>query len=213
MKSAPCGIAVVLVLCYFVSGCANQTTSRPGWRYLQRAQTRVVILPAANLTDKAGAPLIIDKAWEEALRRAGFAVVNADSVVTFASSQNIPVGEVMKIPPATIGQRLKADYILEDEITDWGAKYRVIVGGAIVSCRSRLIEARTGALIWEFDWVRSEQNNNSNNGLTGALVGALVTSVMDSMMDVPARLARQGVSLCSLTQPYPGYAPAGTRSP
>jgi hypothetical protein len=213
MKLPTKGLAAALAACLFVSGCQNRAAVRPAWRYLQRAQTRVAILPASNLTDKAGASIIIDKAWEEALLKAGFTVVNADSVVTFSSSQNIPVGDVIKIPPAVLGQKLKADYILEDEITDYGAKYRVIVGGAVVACRSRLIEARTGALVWEFDWVRSEQSNNSNNGVAGVLVGALVDSVMDSMMDMPAKLARQGVSLSSLTQPYPGVAPMAYRQP
>ena len=127
-------------------------------------------------------------------------------------ARNIPVLEILKVPPKALGENLKADYLLENEILEWATKYRVLQGGSVVSCRSRLIEARTGALVWELDWIRIEQNNNSGGGLTGMLVGAIVESVMNSMFDVPSNLAQQGVAYSAFTQPYPGFAPRGPSS-
>jgi hypothetical protein len=93
---------------------------------------------------------------------------------------------------------------------DWATKYQVIAGVTAVSCRSRLIEARTGALVWKLDWMRQQQRSNSGGGVTGMLVSALVTSVINSMFDMPSRLAQEGVALSAATQPHPGFAPAGT---
>jgi hypothetical protein len=170
---------------------------------------RVAILPASNLTKQEGAPLIVDKAWEDGLRQAGFIVVNADSTVTYLSSRGVPMARLSTIPPAQLGADLHADYLLENQINDWGTKYRVLAAGAVVSCRSTLIEASTGAVVWSSDWTMAESNNSGgNNGLAGALASALVTAVEDSMFDRPTQLARQGIALQAGSQPYPGFAPA-----
>jgi hypothetical protein len=188
-------------------GCA-QAPQLPAWRYLQRSNVRVGIIPASNQTTQVGAPLIIDKAWEEALRKSGFVVVNADSVVTYLSSRSVSLAKLLAIPTAQLGNDLHVDYLLEDEIENWGTKYHVIVGGAVVSCKSRLIEASTGATVWASDWTMQEQSDSNGNGLGGALMNALVTAIADSMFDKSTQLARQGVALQSTSQPYPGVAPA-----
>ena len=192
----------------FLPGCV-QPPERPAWRYLQKAPVRVAILPAGNRTAQVGAPLIIDKAWEEQLRRAGFVVVNADSVITYLSSRSVPVAKLPTVPAAQLGQDLRVDYLLRDEIVDWGVKYHVIESGAVVSCQSWLIEAKTGATVWASGWTMREQNNsNGNNGIGGMLASALVSAVVNSMVDEPTQLARQGVMVQADRQPYPGFAPA-----
>jgi hypothetical protein len=205
--------AVLAGILLLISGCA-QAPQRPAWRYLQRSSVRVAILPAANRTDKAGAALVVDKAWEDSLRNAGFAIVNADSVVTFASSRGIPIGNLGKIPMPDLGRDLHVDFLLEDEIVDWGTRYRVISGVSVVSCKSRLVEARTGALVWELDWVVSDANNNNQGGGIGGLLASAITkALVDSMLDVPKQLAKQGVTIAAATQPYPGIAPLGEPHP
>jgi len=197
----------------FVLGGCVQPPQRPAWRYLQRPVVRVAILPSSNQTAQVGAPLIIDKLWEEHLRAAGFTVVNADSVVTYLSSRGVPVAKLGTIQPAQLGSDLHADYLLEDDILVWGTKYRVLVGGAVVSCRSKLIEASTGATIWASDWIMQQQSDSGGNGLAGALVNALVESVVDSMFDESTQLAKQGVTVQSMFQPYPGIAPPMASAP
>ena len=188
------------------SGCA-QAPQRPAWRYLQRPTVRVAILPAINSTTKPGAQIIVDKAWEDNLRNAGFSVVDADSVVTYASSRSMRLDSLEKVPTDSLGRDLSVDFILEDKIIDWGTHYQVIQSVSSVSCRSRLIEAKTGATVWTFDWFMSDQDNNSGGGIVGALANAVVKAVADSMFDEPTRLAQQGITIVGTTQPYPGIAP------
>jgi hypothetical protein len=202
--------ACVAVL--FLAGCV-QPPQRPAWRYLQRLNPTVAILPSGNQTAQVGAPIILDKEWEVHLRSAGFTVVNADSVVTYLSSRGIPVARLGTIQSPQLGADLHADYLMENEILVWGTKYRVLVGGAIVSCRSKLIEAKTGATIWASDWTMQQQSDSGGNGLAGALVNAVVDSVIDSMFDESTQLAKQGVTVQSMFQPYPGFAPATSAEP
>jgi len=58
-----------------------------------------------------------------------------------------------------------------------------------------------------------QQSNSGGNGLAGALVNALVESVVDSMFDESTQLAKQGIAVQSMFQPYPGIAPAVSPEP
>jgi hypothetical protein len=58
-----------------------------------------------------------------------------------------------------------------------------------------------------------QQSDSGGNGLAGALVNAVVDSVIDSMFDESTQLAKQGVTVQSMFQPYPGFAPATSAEP
>jgi hypothetical protein len=197
----------LLAAALLLGGCAT-APRKPAWQYLQSESKKIAIFPASNRTTKADAQIILDKFWEESLRKAGFTVVNADSVLTFASSRAIALADLPKVPAADIGRDLKADFILENEIVDWDNHYKVISANAVVSCKSRLTEARTGAIVWEHHWIMVNQGN-TNNGLAGLLVSAIV----NSMFDVTTGLAKTGVTFSTATMPYPGSAPKGTPPP
>jgi hypothetical protein len=205
--SRPIGGLPTGLLLLLLPACSH-VPERPTWRYLQRSPVRVAILPSNNQTAKEGASLVVDEAWENVLRKAGFVVVNADAVVTYVSSRGVPLSKLSTVPTAKLGADLRVDYLLSDNITDWGTKYRVLASGSSVSCQTTLVEASTGAVIWANDWTMAENSNSGgNNGLAGVLANALVNAVVDSMTDRPTQLARQGIAGQSTLQPYPGFAP------
>jgi hypothetical protein len=188
------------------SGCA--TEKRVAGRYFQLEDIRVAIIPAKNNTDKVAAPIVLDKIWEERLTKDGFIITNADSVVTYASATGITLEDMPNIPVKKLGADLDVDYLLFNEIVDWGSSYHVLSSRTVVACRSRLIEARTGAAIWEHDWVFIDQSSDGGGGIVGAAIGAAVHSLMGSMFDAAARAAANGINYSSHTMPYPGFAPA-----
>ena len=191
----------------FTGGCA---TSRPmeSWRFLQRRNPRVGIMPSGNLTAVAGAPIVVDKQWTEALSKAGFTVIDADRFVTYCSSRGIPVAKLGGVPTAQLGRDMGVDFLLTNTITTWGTKYLVIASGTAVGCETRLIEASTGAVVWSSLWTMAENSNSGSNGIAGMLANALVDAVVNSMFDRATQLAKQGIALQSSTFPYPGSAPA-----
>ena len=210
MNAAPCLRAAVLAgIASLLAGCATMTPPPAAWRYLDRDTTRIAIMPATNRTDNAGTPIILDKDWEEALKKAGFQVVNADSVVSFASSRGIPMAQLSGLASAQLGGDLHADFLLENEITEWDTRYVVLAAGSTVAGRSRLVEAVTGATVWELRWRMDSNANSGNGGIAGLLAQAIATALVNSAMDVPARLASQGVALCVATMPLPGHPPPG----
>lgn len=193
--------AVALLL---VAACATEKR-HPG-RFLQRDHIRVAILPAANQSREVGAPIILDKCWETSLTRWGFEVKNADDVMTYASSTGVQLADLRAMPTAKLGADLGVDYLLFNEIMDWGYSYHVLSSQTVVACRSELVEASTGATVWKFDWIYVDSSGSSGNPI-GDLIGAAVHGLVSSMTDAAAQAAATGVTVTTGTLPYPGFAP------
>jgi hypothetical protein len=199
----PLFIAAFAIL--LAAGCA--TPERPTGRFLQRENPVVAIVPSANNSPEVSAPIILDKCWEQSLTKWGFTVKNADNVVTYASSTGVQIADLKDMPTAKLGADLGADYLLFDEVMDWGSSYHVISSKTVVACRSVLVEASTGAVVWKYDWIYIDASDSSGDPIA-ALVGAAVHSLVNSMTDAESRAAEVGVTVTTNTMPYPGFAPA-----
>ena len=198
------GLALAALL---LNGCANPNIGSQAHNYLLRP-LRVAIVPGENKTDQPKANMVFDKAWEEALAHLGYQVVSADHVVTYAAASGISLEQVRKTDPAKLGNDLKVDAILNTEILRWKNSYKVVESDSTVSGVGRLVEASTGAIIWEHHWVYQEKSGNGgNNGLVGLFVDALVTATVNAATDAPTRMAKAGVAMSAGTVPHPGKAP------
>jgi len=197
------GLALTTVL---FSGCATHQAGIPAHQYLQRP-LRVAIVPGLNKTDQPEANVVLDKAWEAALTNCGYQVVTADRVVTYAAASGISLEQVRHSAPAKLGQDLKVDAILQTEILRWNNRYIVISADTTVAGVGRLVEASTGAIIWEHHWVYQQKSGNGGGGVFGILIDAAVTATINAATDAPTRLAKQAVIWSAGTVPCPGIAP------
>lgn len=198
--------AALLVFAVAGTGCA--TDRDKSIDYLQRP-LRVAIVPGVNRTDQPQATMVFDKAWEEALAGRSYQVVSADRVVSYGGASGQSLEDIRHLPAQKLGQDLKVDAILTTEVLRWKNSYKVIESDTTVSGLGLLVDARTGATIWEHKWIYQESSNqNNNNGLVGMLVGAAVDAAISSAIDKPAHMAKQGVNMSVNTMPIPGTAPA-----
>ena len=198
------GLALGLML---LNGCATQS-GLAAHNYLQRP-VRVAIVPGINRTDQPEANIVLDKAWGEALTKLGYQVVSSDRVVTYATSSGLSLNQVRGTNPAKLGNDLKVDAILQTEILRWNNSYKVVAADSTVSGIGRLVEASTGATIWEHHWIYQQGSGNGggNNGILGVLIDAAVTATVNAMTDAPTRMAKQAVAISAGTLPHPGIAP------
>ena len=203
-------LAVTALL--FAFGCATPEKKTAG-RFLQRENIRIAIVPASNSTQEVSAPIVLDKIWEEHLVENKFIVTNADAVVTYASASGVQLTDLPSMSTAALGKDLNVDYIMFNEIVDWGNSYKVIASRTTVACRSRLVEASTGATIWANDWLKIDDSSDGGGGLIGAVVGAAVHSIVGSMADAASKAAEQGVDFSATTMPYQGIAPVEQPKP
>lgn len=194
------------ILLVLNTACA---TARLGEQHFLRLppQTRVAVVPAANRTNQPDASMILNKAWDEALAKHGFLLVNSDQVVTFAAASALSIRDLEKINPVQLAADLHVQLLLVSDITEWKTQYRVVDAGSRVSGVSRLLDGRTGALMWEYFWTIVDESYQGGDALS-QLAGALTTAIIHSATDMPARLANSAVKTSAATLPLPG-APAG----
>ena len=209
MKKITACISLIVglsILSALLSGCA--TPCRPAHDYLQRP-VRVAIVPGVNKTDQPEANVVVDKAWETAITKLGYKnVVSADRVVTYAAASGVSLEQVGKTDTAKLGQDLKVDAILNTQILTWETSYLVLAAGSTVAGVSSLVDASTGATIWEYHWILVDQSsNNSGGGIVGMMVSAAITATINAASDAPTRLAKQAIEIAASTVPLPENAP------
>jgi len=100
-----------------------------------------------------------------------------------------------------------ADAVLYVTIQRWDARYVVLSTTVTVEFKYRLVDGKTGDVLWEDQRTMAYQPNNSGGGLIGALVSAAVTRASPNYMP----LARQANDT-ALAWPGPGL-PAGPYLP
>lgn len=212
MKNFPYykNFAAALMLIMLFCGCSSSPFARHPGRFFQKSPVKVAIIPASNKTDEASAPMYMDAAWEKVLTKLGFEVVNADKVVTYASSQGINLVDFYKLKitdAAGLGNDLGVDYVLFNVIHQWQSNYKVLISESFVTCHSVLYEAKTGSTVWQDTWFNKSGTSSSGNPLMD-VVSALVHSTVAAMDNEEANLAENGVAaITAAAMPYPGYAP------
>jgi hypothetical protein len=195
-------VFATLAAAALLSGCATSKVVRKPALYLWRSPV-VAMIPAANSSQEVSAPIVIDKLWGDKFQEKGFTIVDSDRVVTYASSRGVSLDDVRNADYVEIGRDLSADFLLYNEILDWGSSFHLTQSVLAVACRSKLVEARTGAVIWEFDWVYIDQSGAGGNIIADAIVAA-AHSLTNSATDGVAKAAGRGVNLVSNSLPYEG---------
>lgn len=201
-------IGLALILC----GCATKN-SYDYTAFRQSKPKSIVVLPPLNLSPDIRATYSMLATVTRPLAESGYYVLPVALVdQTFRENGVTEPGEMHQIPPAKLAEIFGADAALYISIEEYGAKYMVVSSEVIVAANARLIDTRTGQLLWEGKArASSAENQDSSGGLAVLLIKALVSQVVNSMGDQGYPVARM-TSFRLLSSRYGGLLP-GPRSP
>lgn len=201
-------IALILVL----TGCA--TRSGPDYAALRQSKPKsiVVLPPVNNSPDLRGSYSFLSTVtWP--LAEAGYYVFPVALVdQTFRENGMTLPPEMHQAPLAKIGEIFGADAALFITVEDYGARYMVVDSAVIVTANARLMDTRTGQLLWQGKASASNaENRSSSGGLAGMLISAIVQQIANSMGDQGHNVAR--VTSSRMLSPKTGGLLYGPRSP
>lgn len=93
--------------------------------------------------------------------------------------------DIHALPIKKLHEIYGADTALYLDIKDYGTSYLVISSETVVTASARLVDLRTGKLLWEGSASASsaEQQSNSGGGLIGMLVVAVVNQIANTITD------------------------------
>ena len=176
---AACAVVLTLV------GCAT----KPPYDYtnLKNSDPRsILVLPPKNSSPDVTATYGFYSNTQRPLSESGFYVLPVTVVDEVFKANGISVADEMHlVSTKKLNELFGADAGLYINIKDYGTKYFVIGSAAIVTAEAKLIDLKTGVLLWEGVATASseEGQNNQQGGLAALLVTAIVKQIVGTAVD------------------------------
>ena len=104
------------------------------------------------------------------------------------------------------------DAVLYLTLEKYGSTYVVLDSQTVVTAKARLVDARTGTLLWQGRASASDaEGRDNNNGLLGVLLTSVIHQLASNIGNPGYRLSN--VTSARLLAPQPGGMLFGPRSP
>lgn len=204
---------VLAAAALWLAGCATPTKFDYS-AYRESRPRSILVLPPLNNTPDVNASFSMLSQMSYPLAEAGYYVLPVALVdETFKQNGLDNPADIQAVAPAKLAQIFGADAALYVTITKYGVSYTILNSQAVVAADAKLLDLKTGKLLWQGSAIASNaEGNNSGGGLAGALVAAIVKQVMNSVTDASHQVA--GVtSQRLLSAGHPNGLLYGPRSP
>lgn len=185
MRNAAACIAVAML-----AACAAPQP-RDYTAYKQSRPASVLILPPINEAPEVNAGYGVLAQATQPLAEAGYYVLPVSLVdETFRGNGLTAPSDVQQVPVAKLREIFGADAALYLKVTKYGTSYMIISSETLVAVEGKLLDLRTGALLWQGQArASSSEGDSSQGGLAGLLVKALVAQIAGSASDAGYRYA------------------------
>lgn len=195
------------------TGCA---TNKPYdySEYKKSDPKSILILPPKNLSPDVKATYSFYTHTQRPLAEAGYYVLPITLVDEAFKSNGLTVpDDIHGVGIQKLRQVFGADAVLYIDVKDYGTRYLVVTSASIVTAEAKLVDLRTGQLLWEGKaTASSEEGQNNQGGLAAALVGALIKQIMGTSLDQSHQIANM-TSMRLLSPTMPNGILYGPRSP
>ena len=178
-------IGAILLSLLALAGCA--TPQSYDYSAFRESKPRsILVLPPQNHTTDIKATNGLYAQVTMPLAESGYyvypvAVVNE----TFRQNGVQQPAEIQALPAKKLQQIFGADAALYIDIKQYGTTYLVVSSDTRVTASAKLVDLRTGKLLWEGQATASsqEQEGSGGGGLVGMLVQAVVSQIANSIAD------------------------------
>ena len=185
-------LSAILAPLALVVGCA---ATKPAFDYtaFKAAKPRsIVVLPPLNNSPDVNATYSMLAQVSYPLAEAGYYVMPVALVdETFKQNGLSNAADIHAVDGKKLQEIFGADAALYVTVKNYGASYTVINSVVTVTAEAKLVDLKTGAVLWSGEAsANSNEGNNSNpGGLIGALVTAAVKQIIHSTTDASHPIA------------------------
>jgi len=117
------------------------------------------------------------------LAELGYYVFPVAVVDQFLKENGMPTaGEMHQVTLNKVLEVVGADAVLFATLNQYGSKYQVINSATVVQVTARLIDTRTGSLLWEGTAV-AQQNSGGSGNIIADLISAAITQAVNASTD------------------------------
>jgi hypothetical protein len=139
----------------------------------------IAVLPLYNETIDIDAPKLVYPMIVQALEDKDYYVVPPLLVLEMlAEVKNVREGGQMNAYSVKeLGDLLHADTLLMVTLTDWSTKYLVVASTVTVAATFRLVDVKSGALLWETSVTRAKGSGARSDSLLKMVVDATANAL------------------------------------
>jgi hypothetical protein len=177
----------VLSIAALLSACASQV-QRPDYTAFKKSQPRsILVLPPLNETADVAATYGMLSQMTRPLAESGYYVVPVAVMdETFKQNGLTNAAEIQGVSAAKLRDIFGADAALYSKVTQYGSVYRVVSSVTVVTATAKLVDLRTGDVLWQGNASANSDETGGNaqvGGLVGMLVQAAVKQIAHSLTD------------------------------
>jgi hypothetical protein len=186
MKLAACLLPLVLAV-----GCATQKTPYDYTAFKASKPRSIVVLPPLNESPEVNATYGMLSQMSLPLAESGYYVLPVALVdETFKQNGLTTAADIHNVDVKKLREIFGADAGLYVTVTKYGATYTVLNSTVIVSANAKLVDLKTGALLWTGEATASSaESGNNQGGLVAALVAAAIKQIIHSTTDASFPIA------------------------
>lgn len=197
-----------------MTGCATKTPF-DYTAYKESRPRSILVLPPLNNTPEVQASYSVLSYATQPLAEAGYYVMPVTLVAeAFKENGITQPSDMHAISADKLRQIFGADAALYITIGQYGTVYRVISSVTVVAAEAKLVDLKTGKLLWTGSASASSEEGQSQQqgGLAGLLIAAVIKQVMATTLDQSHKIA--GISTARLLSAgTPNGILYGPRSP
>lgn len=177
-----------------LSGCAATPYDYTAFN-AAKPRSILVIPPMSDSTDVNSSYTFLSTI-SKPLAEKGYYVFPVAVVDTLLKENGLPTpAEMNSIPLDKVRDVIGADAVMYVHINNWGQKFQLLSSVTIVDSTVRLVDVRTGTLLWETKVQAQQGSSDGGGGLAGAIVGAIAEQIVSSIVDKTYGLSSQANTL------------------
>jgi hypothetical protein len=188
-------LAAMFVPAVFSVGCATRTAAPYDYSAFEASNPHsILVLPPVNNSADVTATFGVYAQVTHPLAEAGYYVLPVALVnETFKQNGLTNPHDIHNVDPKKLQQIFGADAALYVTVTQYGSSYNIISSVVTVAAEAKLVDLKTGALLWNNKVIVVDNGNQGGGGggnLIGVLVKAAVTQILNSALDKTYIVAR-----------------------
>lgn len=182
-------ILLLMMLTLAFSGCATQQKSYDYTAFKKANPRSILVLPPLNNSPDVKASYTFASVATYPLAESGYYVFPVALVdQSFKENGLNHPSEIHQVPLKKLDEIFGADAVLYISVEKFGTSYKVISSDSTVSASAKLLDVKTGSLLWEGNATASDGENkgNSQGGLLGLLLEAVIKQIMSNIGTDPS---------------------------
>ncbi len=206
-------LALSAVCLLWLSACSTPSAKPDQSDFRNSKPKSILVLPPVNLSPDIRGSLTFLSTVTRPLSEAGYYVFPVAMVdATFKENGLQMADDIHDAPLSKLQSIFGADAVLYITVEKFGSSYVVIDSQTVVSAKAKLVDARTGTLLWKGQASASDaEGRDNNNGLAGVLINSVIHQLASNIGNPGHQVAK--LASARLLSPQSGGILYGPRSP